>query len=412
MSNKILDNGTILTLGLVGAVAAIGAAAQRGVYGSRAKHMGTVGGGMEFVHGQPGRPPMLRMRSDMSLAARLNDHGFAFEEVERGLLVDDAHDILIRIEGGMADIEKRKMDANGNLTGMKSLGEFPVHSVANMVAAMRGGSRATSAMKGSRSRGSRAMVSEGIYKDISLPAAELGEAYGRDMLKVDVNTQDEDWTTPWLVTVGSGYSGHHFVVFGNSEDSALAHAIETAVITARGLTARRGNKQLEESLREYDGEGYVTDDGMVYLGHFDSLHIRRLGNDVRPLLQRHGVSLEGEGSGNRGSRSRSRGSRATAIPKFIGEAGEAGNYYYWAIKVAGVDPRFPMKSFGRQLEDYEKLKEWKKSAKQDYISTKSRKGQKPKTELRRWLESVKPSEFYVKWDLGVDDDTRLIYYKD
>ena len=36
MSKNLLDNGTILTLGLVGAVAAIGAAAQRGVYGSRA----------------------------------------------------------------------------------------------------------------------------------------------------------------------------------------------------------------------------------------------------------------------------------------------------------------------------------------------------------------------------------------
>ena len=204
MSNKILDNGTILTLGLVGAVAAIGAMKKRGsrsvatasvidhVVGDRVfvipacRHDDNSGScwtgfvadkyadgdlsvqfddGEEGVykaselaratsamkgsrsHGQHGRPPMLRMRSDMSLAAQLNDHGFAFEEVERGLLVDDAHDILIRIEGGMADIEKRKMDANGNLTGMKSLGEFPVHSVANMVAAMRGGSRATSASK-------------------------------------------------------------------------------------------------------------------------------------------------------------------------------------------------------------------------------------------------------------------------
>ena len=49
----------------------------------------------------------------------------------------------------------------------------------------------------------------------------------------------------------------------------------------------------------------------MYLGHFDSLHIRRLDNNVRSLLQRHGVSLEGEGSGNRGYRSR--GSRATAM---------------------------------------------------------------------------------------------------
>jgi len=119
---------------------------------------------------------------------------------------------------------------------------------------------------------------------------------------VDVNTQDEDWGKPWLVTVGSGYSSHHFLVFGSSEDSALAHAIETAVVTAPGWTARPGDEHLEEMLREYDGEGYATDDGSVYLGHFDSLHIRRLDNNVRSLLQRHGVSLEGEGSSNRGSR--------------------------------------------------------------------------------------------------------------
>ena len=42
MSTKILDTGTILTLGLVGAVAAIGAAAKRGVYGSRSVTARTV----------------------------------------------------------------------------------------------------------------------------------------------------------------------------------------------------------------------------------------------------------------------------------------------------------------------------------------------------------------------------------
>ena len=410
MSKNLLDNGTVLTLGLVGAVAAIGVAAKRGVYGSRSTATSSV---ME------------------RLMRQLNGHGSRFEMEDDYLIVDDDANVSIvavdsplrpdaqgqyrpgvdeAVEPTMVEVAKRKLDRSGNLVGMKVLGQFSAHDAAGIARALS--SHRAGSMKGSRSRGSRAMVSEGIYKDISLPAAELGEKHGREMVTVDVNTQDEDWGKPWLVTVGSGYSSHHFVVFGSSEDSALAHAIETAVVTAPGWTARPGDEHLEESLREYDGEGYATDDGSVYLGHFDSLHIRRIGNDVRPLLKRHGVSLEGEGSSNRGSRSRSRGSRATAIPKFIGEAGEAGNYYYWAIKVAGVDPRFPMKSFGRQLEDYEKLKEWKKSAKQDYISTKSRKGQKPKTELRRWLESVKPSEFYVKWDLGVDDDTRLIYYKD
>jgi len=40
MANKILDNGTLLTLGLVGVVAAVGAANKAGLYGSRA-HTGS-----------------------------------------------------------------------------------------------------------------------------------------------------------------------------------------------------------------------------------------------------------------------------------------------------------------------------------------------------------------------------------
>ena len=40
MSTKILDNGTVLTLGLVGAVAAVGAANKAGFYGSAA-HIGS-----------------------------------------------------------------------------------------------------------------------------------------------------------------------------------------------------------------------------------------------------------------------------------------------------------------------------------------------------------------------------------
>jgi len=39
MANKIIDNGTLITLGLVGAAAAVGAANKAGLYGSRA-HMG------------------------------------------------------------------------------------------------------------------------------------------------------------------------------------------------------------------------------------------------------------------------------------------------------------------------------------------------------------------------------------
>ena len=37
MANKILDNGTLITLGLVGVVVAVGAASKAGLYGSRAQ---------------------------------------------------------------------------------------------------------------------------------------------------------------------------------------------------------------------------------------------------------------------------------------------------------------------------------------------------------------------------------------
>ena len=37
MANKILDNGTLITLGLVGVVAAVGTASKAGLYGSRAQ---------------------------------------------------------------------------------------------------------------------------------------------------------------------------------------------------------------------------------------------------------------------------------------------------------------------------------------------------------------------------------------
>jgi hypothetical protein len=85
--------------------------------------------------------------------------------------------------------------------------------------------------------------------------------------------------------------------------------------------------------------------------------------------------------------------------------GENGGFLY-AIQIDGLDPIYLQKGFGRQ-----EIAEWKKGAKSDWISTKPRKGQKPATELRRWLAAVNPSEFWAKWDLRVDDDTREIFYK-
>jgi len=154
MSNKILDNGTVLTLGLVGAVAAIGVAAKRGVYGSRATATQSV---------------MERLRS------QLNGQGFSFELEDDYLIVDDGASVSIvavdsplrpdaqgqyrpgvdeAVEPTMVEVAKRKLDRSGNLVGMKVLGQFSAHDAAGIARVIS--SHHAGSMKGSRFRGSRA----------------------------------------------------------------------------------------------------------------------------------------------------------------------------------------------------------------------------------------------------------------
>ena len=95
------------------------------------------------------------------------------------------------------------------------------------------------------------------------------------------------------------------------------------------------------------------------------------------------------------------------VSRFVGEIGG----YLYAVQIEGVEPRFAQAAFGRQLDDLRAIEAWKKDAKQEWISTKPRKGQKPLPALKKWLSSVGAREFYAKWDLRVDDDTRVIYFK-
>lgn len=96
-----------------------------------------------------------------------------------------------------------------------------------------------------------------------------------------------------------------------------------------------------------------------------------------------------------------------AAKSFIGEVGG----YLYAVQIEGVDPRFMQQPFGRQVDALAAIKEWKQGAKSDWISTKPRKGQKPAVELRRWIKATNPREFWARWDLRVDDDSREIFYK-
>jgi hypothetical protein len=160
MSKNLLDNGTVLTLGLVGAVAAIGVAAKRGVYGSRSTATSSV---ME------------------RLMRQLNGHGSRFEMEDDYLIVDDDANVSIvavdsplrpdaqgqyrpgvdeAVEPTMVEVAKRKLDRSGNLVGMKVLGQFSAHDATGIARALS--SHRAGSMKGSRSRGSRALAKIGV----------------------------------------------------------------------------------------------------------------------------------------------------------------------------------------------------------------------------------------------------------
>ena len=95
------------------------------------------------------------------------------------------------------------------------------------------------------------------------------------------------------------------------------------------------------------------------------------------------------------------------MKRFVGEI----DGYLYAVQIEGVNPRFAKAALGRQLDDLRLIEAWKKGAERGWISTKPRKGQKPLQQLKRFLASnPTPREFYAKWDLRVDDDTRVIYY--
>ena len=150
MPKNFLDNGTVLTLGLVGAVAAIGVAAKRGVYGSRSTATSSV---ME------------------RLMRQLNGHGSRFELEDDYLIVDDDANVSIvavdsplrpdaqgqyrpgvdeAVEPTMVEVAKRRLDLDGNLVSLKVLGQFSAHDAAGIVRAIS--SHHAGSMKGSRSR--------------------------------------------------------------------------------------------------------------------------------------------------------------------------------------------------------------------------------------------------------------------
>lgn len=93
--------------------------------------------------------------------------------------------------------------------------------------------------------------------------------------------------------------------------------------------------------------------------------------------------------------------------QFIGNVGRTS----YAIKIEGIDPSFLKRPFGRQLDDFDKIKEWKKSSKSTHVRAK---GKATLAAVKRWVKDTRPKEFYAKWTADSSDwknDSVEIFYK-
>lgn len=93
--------------------------------------------------------------------------------------------------------------------------------------------------------------------------------------------------------------------------------------------------------------------------------------------------------------------------KFIGKIKKDS----FAIKIDGVDSLFPLMPFGRQINDIQKIKKWKETAKKDYVDAK---GKATLQAVKNWVKDNNPSEFYAKWESdssSYKDDSVEIFYK-
>ena len=94
-------------------------------------------------------------------------------------------------------------------------------------------------------------------------------------------------------------------------------------------------------------------------------------------------------------------------PPFFGSDSE----FSYAVKINGIDNKFPTMSFGRALPYIRQAKEFEKSAKSDEVNAK---GKSTLAAVKSWVKDNKPSEFFAKWRKDskfYKDDGVTIYYK-
>lgn len=96
-----------------------------------------------------------------------------------------------------------------------------------------------------------------------------------------------------------------------------------------------------------------------------------------------------------------------ASKAFIGKAGKKS----YAVKIEGIDNEFPLMNFGQQISYNKSVKEWKESAKKDYVDAK---GKATLASVKAWIKENNPKEFYASWESDSStykDDSVEIFYK-
>ena len=85
-----------------------------------------------------------------------------------------------------------------------------------------------------------------------------------------------------------------------------------------------------------------------------------------------------------------------------------------AVSIDALDSNeFFKASFGRQLNDLKRVREWKASqgVKTDHVGAK---GKSTMAAVKKWVKEVKPTEFYARWkqdSSNYKDDSVEIFYK-
>ena len=84
----------------------------------------------------------------------------------------------------------------------------------------------------------------------------------------------------------------------------------------------------------------------------------------------------------------------------------------YAVLVEGVDGDFFTRPFGRQLDDWRKIEDFKSSAKHGYADSKWKPTMRA---VKEWVKDTKPSQFFAVWTADssfLKEDSVQIFYVD